>query len=106
MKAGPKRSLISGLRDLTEKFSGGMCVARELRVAAEVGWPLPTSEARDRRDRLCVTSRTSALAQDAPDDETDIRRPLAEPAHEVGEPFTAEWNVDADAPPFAFERAL
>ena len=36
-----------------------------------------------------------ALAEDAADNERDIRRPLAEPAHEVRKPFAAERDVDA-----------
>ena len=39
---------------------------------------------------------TLALAENASNDETDICGAFAQTAHEVGEPFTAEWNIDAD----------
>jgi hypothetical protein len=47
-----------------------------------------------------------AFAQHAPDHETDIGGPLAKTPHEVREPFTTEWNIDADAEAVARERRL
>ena len=39
---------------------------------------------------------TLTLAHDSADNESDICRAFTQPAHEVREPFTTEWNVDAD----------
>src|SRR6266540_4785322 len=49
---------------------------------------------------------TLTLSEHAPDHETDIRGAFPQTTHEVGEPFTTEWNVDADPESVAFERAL
>src|SRR6476620_4349 len=43
----------------------------------------------------------SALAQDPAKYKSDIGGAFTEPTHEVGEPFTAEWNIDAHPIPLA-----
>src|SRR6186713_1692243 len=46
------------------------------------------------------------LAQDPANDETDIRRPLAQPAHEIREPFASEWHIDAHPVTLGGQRRL
>ena len=48
----------------------------------------------------------SALAENAAHYEADIGRAFPQPTHEVGEPFTPEWNVDADRVSLAVEGGL
>src|SRR5688500_3154796 len=48
----------------------------------------------------------STFTEHAADDESDIGGALAEAPHEVGEPFTAEWNIDAHPVPLPLQRVL
>jgi hypothetical protein len=39
----------------------------------------------------------SSFPEQSADYKSDVRRPFTKPPHEVGEPFTPEWDVYADA---------
>src|SRR5215203_3821720 len=83
------------------------CVATATPVAAR-RWSRATYVGRRRpsSDPPNVQERTSALAEDAANHESDIGGAFTEPAHEVGEPFTPEWNVDADPVTLLMQRVL
>ena len=87
-----------GLDGIVPKTDSRACVAAVVRLV-NAGWRSATHLGRRRLPRL---SRIGlALAQNAANDETDIGRTFAQPAHEVGEPFTAEWNIDAQREAFS-----
>src|SRR5688572_28794968 len=49
---------------------------------------------------------SSALANQTPHDEADVRGTLAQAPHEVRKPLTAEGNIDPDWMPVARQRGL
>src|SRR5258708_25717191 len=68
-------------------------------AAGRVRRRYPPSQRRRSEDEMLAMGGSGLLTlpEDAADYESDIRRPLTEPAHEVGKPFAAEWNIDAHA---------
>src|SRR3954470_1264510 len=55
---------------------------------------------------MVTADSPSAFAENAAHYEADVGGAFAQTTHEVGEPFTPEWNVDADEVPFAVQGGL
>src|SRR4051794_39704702 len=55
---------------------------------------------------MVTADSPSTFAENAAHYEADVRGAFAQTTHEVGEPFTPEWNVDADEVPFAVQPSL